>query len=173
MFRAPIRRTVAIGLASILAATAVPAEDSRPPHPCAAVTDAGQRLACYDAAFAPPADDAAHKEDLRAEPAAPEAEPEPEIDRFGLNPALRQKREAAKPREEAPDSIEALVVGLARRPTGTQVITLDNGQVWVQTEPDNRGRLSAGDQVVIRKAALGSFLLVTESRGSMRVRRIE
>jgi hypothetical protein len=47
----------------------------------------------------------------------------------------------------------------------------DNGQTW-EYEEDGDYLLAIGDSVTIRRASLGSFLLVTPSKLVHRVRRI-
>jgi hypothetical protein len=89
-----------------------------------------------------------------------------------MNPILRRASDAALPKS-ALHHIEAVVTSVQRRPPSLQVLTLDNGQTWMQVEADNRGSLAEGDRVVIRRAALGSYLLNSTARPSMRVRRVE
>jgi hypothetical protein len=48
-------------------------------------------------------------------------------------------------------------------------VVLDNGQAWTFVEQDPR--LRPGDSVTIKRAALGSFLMMTPSRHSYRVQR--
>jgi len=50
-------------------------------------------------------------------------------------------------------------------------VVLDNGQTW--TVMDNDGRLASGDAVTIKRAALGSFLMMAPSNHRYRVRRIK
>lgn len=97
----------------------------------------------------------------------------PDASEFGLSEAQLRARDPERSRAAGPDQIEARVVGLDFRATGERVITLDNGQVWLQTEVTVRGPLKAGDTVRIRKAALSSFQLVTPGRVALRVRRLE
>jgi hypothetical protein len=52
---------------------------------------------------------------------------------------------------------------------GHATLVLDNGQTW--TVMDTGARLAVGDVVSIRRAALGSFLMMTPSKHSYRVRR--
>jgi hypothetical protein len=173
MIIAAARIAATWALPGLLATVAAGAWAEEAGHPCAFVPDPAGRLACYDNAFGRPP---ASRPESQEPPAArldPEAESERLVEEFGLTPALQRAQDAADGQDQALDRIEAVAVRVSRRAGGAQVIALDNGQVWLQTEPDNRGRLSEGDRVVIRKAALGSFLLVTEARGSMRVRRIE
>jgi len=133
-------------------------------HPCAAVEDPAARLACYDDAF--PRPPAAAAQEQAAE--APEL-----VETFGLTEAQLQARDPERAQAPRVERIEATVVGIRHLSSGERVVTLDNGQVWLQTEITVRGHLAAGDQVVIRRAALGSFQLVTPGRVALRVRRIE
>jgi hypothetical protein len=91
---------------------------------------------------------------------------------FGKNVAAIEKsvREATGTTEI--NQIEARVSKIKTSATGYAVITLDNGQVWKQTD-SSRLRLSDNDQVTIRRAALGSFMLNKAGKKTiMRVRRI-
>jgi hypothetical protein len=91
---------------------------------------------------------------------------------FGKNEAEVRKsaRESAGTTEI--DQMEAQVSEVRKSATGKAVITLDNGQVWKQID-SSRLRLSSDDQVTIRRASLGSFMLYkTGSKSLMRVKRI-
>lgn len=68
--------------------------------------------------------------------------------------------------------ISAVVTRIGHRPYGQLVVALDNGQVWLQREPTDYFPLKAGDAVIIRRAALGSFLLFAPFKRSTRVTRI-
>ena len=172
------------GLGLLLAIGVAAAGAGEPTHPCAAVDNPAERLACYDKAF-PRASTAAGVEQQAESPVAeatevpqqrdiPEAAEEPElVEKFGLTEAQLQARDPERPREPRVERIEATVVGIRHLSSGERVVTLDNGQVWLQTEITVRGHLAEGDQVVIRRAALGSFQLVTPGRVALRVRRIE
>jgi len=70
------------------------------------------------------------------------------------------------------DQMAARVSEVRQSATGKTIITLDNGQVWKQID-SSRLRLSSDDQVTIRRASLGSFMLYkTGSKSLMRVKRI-
>ena len=69
-----------------------------------------------------------------------------------------------------PDSIKAIVSQMTQDRLSHVSLVLDNGQIWVFTEPDPRVR--PGDAVTIKRAALGSFLMKTPSRRSYRVERL-
>jgi hypothetical protein len=112
------------------------------------------------------------------EPAALTAAPVPaekpvsEAEKFGLSTQQRAALEA-NPAELAPAATTAAVKTVSRLPSGYLLIGLDNDQVWQQTELDSQIRLQPGDRVTIRRASLGSHLLVTPAKYSTRVRRIQ
>ena len=174
------------GLGLLLAIGVAAAGAAEPTHPCAAVDNPAQRLACYDEVFPRPGAAGVERQaeapvaeptevpQPRESPAAPEsAEGSELVEEFGLTEAQLQARDPERPREPRVDRIEATVVGIRHRASGERLVTLDNGQVWLQTEITVRGHLAEGDQVVIRRAAFGSFQLVTPGRVALRVRRIE
>lgn len=99
-------------------------------------------------------------------PAAPASPTE----KFGLS---AEQIEARRP-QAAPEieSIDSRVVAVKALPRDRFVLTLENGQVWEQTEPTPRQRFYPGDTVEIRKAALGSFLASGPNSGErIRVKR--
>lgn len=81
---------------------------------------------------------------------------------------------APKPvQEDVVDKIYLDVESIAEDPYGALKITFTNGQVWKQTE-SRKFSLKVGDKVYIEKAALGSFLMGTESRNAkVRVKRLK
>jgi hypothetical protein len=172
-----------------LAATDVSTDAARG---CAAIVDDRARLACYDSLFGKPVASAPAAAPATASAATPSvagpassgtsaataaapttaAATDPEAD-FGLTEAAKRAREPEQSKEELPDSITGTVAKVGQRPAGELVVTLDSGQVWTQVEVDVRARIAVGDTVTIKKAALGSFLLVTASRYATRVRRVK
>lgn len=177
------------------------AADGNSPQQCAALGDDAERLACYDRIFRAPAGtvpavtgaastaagaaatttpapaaksgvatDAAAVLAPAASAAAPAAT-SPQDD-FGLTEAAKRAREPEETRGKLLDSISGTVAKVARQPAGELILTLENGQVWTQLEVDPRARVAVGDTVTIRKAALGSHLLVTANRYATRVRRV-
>jgi hypothetical protein len=91
---------------------------------------------------------------------------------FGKNEAeiLKSAQEVTGTTEI--DQMDARVLQVRKSATGKVVITLDNGQVWKQID-SSRLRLSGDDQITIRRASLGSFMLYkTGSKSLMRVKRI-
>jgi hypothetical protein len=80
------------------------------------------------------------------------------------------RNDAARREEKSNFSFSAVVSGLERR--GDRfVATLDNGQVWSQTETNTRIDIRVGDTVTIRRGALGSYLLSDGGGLATRVKR--
>jgi hypothetical protein len=165
-------RASALGLAAmvLLASVVAGAADAdRTLHHCVPIDDPDERLACYDQASGRAAAAKLPRQG-GANAARDDVVPAEE---FGLSELQRRARDPDRAQESRIESIEGTVQSLAYRPTGERIITLDNGQVWLQTEVTVRGPLHEGDAVVIRRAALGSYQLVTPGRVALRVRRIE
>jgi hypothetical protein len=175
------------------------AEDQGKGAECAPLDDPAARLACFDAAFpwpprtsppipaaaaaapdepGPPIPAAAAVAPDEPSPPKPAAaavapnEPVSEAQKFGLSTKQRAALEA-KPAEPAPTETTAAVKTVRRLASGYLLIGLDNDQVWQQSELDSLIRLQPGDQVTIRRASMGSHLLVTPGKYSTRVRRIQ
>jgi hypothetical protein len=94
-------------------------------------------------------------------------------DDFGLTEAAKRARDPENSKVQFPDSITEKVASVGHRPTGELVVTLANGQVWVQIESGSRAQIGAGQTVRIDRASLGSYLLVTPKGIATRVRRIK
>lgn len=135
---------------------------------CHAVASTKDRLACFERlaeqgpATSPPRPAAAGSVQT-----APAVQP---TEDFGLSPVQQAASAPVKPVK--PTALTAKVAGLSTGPTGRGRVSLDNGQLWeIEDAPDRL--LAAGDTVTIQRATLGSFLLVTPSKVSHRVRRIQ
>lgn len=151
------------GLLVALAATGAPGQVTGPAA-CRAIADDAARLRCYDAAVA------------TATPAQPPVATAPGLraeDLFGQPGEAARTTATRELGLPDPPSLEAGVAATARNAAGKLVITLDNGQVWSQVDTTVL-QLAAGDRVVIRKSALGSYLLQKPAGGrSLRVRRTQ
>jgi hypothetical protein len=156
-------------LAAVRAGAAVPTAAEE----CSAVADDRERLECYDAIFGKPAGAG-----QRAIPAAAAASttaaapPNPDVE-FGLSESAKVARDPEKAKQRFPDSITGDVAAVGFKPTGELVVTLANGQVWIQTDTLSFARVKAGDTVTVRKGALGSYLLVTADNVSTHVKRLQ
>jgi hypothetical protein len=85
-------------------------------------------------------------------PPAAASSPRASLEDFGVrNGPLQAKREP--PGEQ---KMLAVVTQVSSLPRGELIVTLDNGQIWVQLEPGNFP-VKAGDPIEIDVAALGSY----------------
>lgn len=145
----------------LLAAQASAADALGDVRACMPIADDAERVECYDRALgrgSTPAD----------APAAP-ASRAIASDEFGLSEQARREREGVG----LADSLEGTIAAVGRNTANRQVVTLQNGQVWVQAEATTRVRLKTGDVVTIKRAAMGSYILAKANHGSMRVKRLE
>jgi hypothetical protein len=181
--KSPLLCTFALilGGAHVAPAWAADSLDVQLKH-CASVTVAGARLACYDdlasssglSPVAPPTAAASSSAAPRVitSPsgiAAPNAPPPPLETQFGVHNGALEATLVAPHREKR---LLAVVSTISNRPRGELVVTLDNGQVWVQLQPTTYP-LRPGDHVEIDVGALGSYVLwCPSSRRSTKVTRI-
>lgn len=150
-------------------------------HACSSITDAGARLACFDAAVA------AMKQAQASGAVSVVSRAQiqqAEKDSFGLGSAAQASAvtsvatgsSAAAPVAPTPE-IEVMKVTIAtatKRHDGTYRFTLDNGQVWDQTDTVSLGTLSRGTiEGEIRRASMGTFMLKPGNRSAVRVKRIK
>lgn len=150
---------------------------------CATIDDDAQRLGCYDrlagrAVQSSPSLGPSSQSAAPGVPAAaavgggvaarPAVVADPVAD-FGLSDLAIKQR--------APDewvgSISGRVTTVSILGNDRYVITLENGQVWEQTERNPRAILSPGDSVTIKRAALGSFKLNGPRSVYWRVQRVK
>jgi hypothetical protein len=128
-------------------------------HPCAHVRNDTDRLACYDQAFGKP-------------PAAAATSPAPN-EQFGFTEKETARNTGQSAAPAAPDSVTAAIKSLDRRRDGKFVVTLDNTQVWAQSEFNSQADVQVGDAITVRRGALGSYLLVTRAGIGTRVKRVK
>jgi hypothetical protein len=128
---------------------------------CRSELDDRQRLACYDRAV----DDVAAQPEAVDPPALITAE-----DVFGRESAASADRIFGV---RTPDDVRSVVEKLMWTTDGRLLINLRNGHVWAQSDTTRR-ELAPGDEIVVRKAQLGSFMLRrADGKRSMRVRRVD
>ena len=138
---------------------------------CLKVGDDAQRLACFDreigrlakqpSAAAGPAPAAPAV--AAAAPVAPEAE-------FGVRGSqVAKKQDTERPQL---DSLTAKVTNVSTRAHGERVVTLDNGQVWVELRAEAYFPVKAGDAITIQSGSLNSNRMQLNGR-STQVRRLQ
>jgi hypothetical protein len=179
------RLALSTAILAACAASAALAEDPKTLAQCSDISNTAERLACYDklagrapASRAPPSSSAAAAPaaaPVSAAPAGAAATPAPAAAAgakdFGLSKVQKERANGAANSPAEIKSITARVTGFREGPSGRPRILLDNGQDW-EYEEDGDALLAVGDSVTIRRASLGSFLLVTPARLVHRVRRI-
>lgn len=133
-------------------------------YACTGIADGVKRLACFDAAVA----------GLR------QAEATGGVSVVGPAQTEQAAKEAfglaapSSPPDRELDSVSLPVKSVVRGADGRHVFTLDNGQVWRQTDNTRLPSIGKGPwQAEIRRAALGGFMLKLDSRTSVRARRVE
>jgi hypothetical protein len=169
-------------MAAAAATAAAPSNDDM--ARCAVIPAPDSRLACYDALAHRPAD----KMPSAAAKSTPAPAPTPARAPAAAAPAAAAAQApvsaaavAADPKnfgltaaqqhtvDAGPKAIAAHIAVVSSDKLGHTTIVLDSGQTW--TVLDDDGRLSAGDAVRIKRAALGSYLMFTPSNHSYSVRR--
>lgn len=163
------------------------AQDAEPPrvqvlqqlYDCRAIADTAERLACYDARVTA-LQTAETARDIRV--VDREQVREAQRGLFGISLAGIGRifgggdgdgDEDSADDNEVIQQIEAILSAVANNGLGKWVYTLDNGQVWIQTDGTISGRSPrSGQHVVIRRGLLGSFTLTVEDRPGTRVRRL-
>ena len=165
-------------------------EPSMPPpasplQQCAALCDPTERLVCYDRlaaqerplpAPAVPGGSVSPRTEASAaspagaiprpaEPAAAAPHPPPPKESFGLYTA---EHPVPPP---AAKSLTARIIGLGTSPDGRSTVELEGGQLWLLEELDPL--LAKGESVTIKRAAFGSFLMLTSKGRTHRVHRLQ
>jgi hypothetical protein len=135
---------------------------------CAKVTDATARLQCFDREVAA----------LTAENSPPKAPAAVELSpqqKLGLSQARIEQLEsqAGAPTTPKVTKLAAHIAHVSENAAGLKIFTLDNGQVWQQTEPEFNFSVRAGDAVTISPGVLGSFWLTAGPRAASRVKRLQ
>lgn len=140
---------------------------------CADIADGAKRLACYDTAVAGLKTDEA-KGDVAV--VSREQLRQAEEKSFGLPNASVSGSVAAaagkpvKP-EDTPDRIKVGLKSVSSASDGKLFFTLENGQVWKQTDGDRVDMGNPPWTVEIKKSALGSFMLAVNGKHAVRVKR--
>ena len=119
---------------------------------CAGETDQTKRLACFDALAA--------------------ALPKVEADQIGLTADIARKRAPAGEHQADEAALSGKIVALRQGRRGEFIFTLDNQQVWIQTELEPSKQFAVGDVVRIEHGAMGSLWLAADKARKTRVKRI-
>lgn len=175
------QRTMGLGMiAAILLAAAPSAAKDRKPAPappaqvnallgCRSVSDSAERLACYDRA-AQTLGEAVAKEELVV------------FDREGIRSTKRGLFGFSIPNlgifgddeDSEVKQLEGTITGYSFNSDGGYVFRLADGSRWTQMD----GKLivippANGDKVVVKRGALGSFILSVAGQPGVKVKRIQ
>ncbi|MBR9727530.1 hypothetical protein ACFOD0_04330 [Shewanella intestini] len=134
---------------------------------CAQQTDKLERLVCYDKLSQSLAVDTS--EVTSQEQSLNQVAVQPQV----VTPTASKAEFGLKVKAVSVNEIRGVVTVIKKDPYGALIITLDNGQVWKQTQ-SRRYKLKLDQEVIIEKAALGSFSLgVTDRNAKIKVKRIK
>jgi len=132
---------------------------------CRSIAEDVARLACYDALAEPPVPV------LASIPAGDATPPPTPAELFGRDAGESEDIVLRAAGIEQIEELRARVTGVRLDAYGKLTVTLDNGQVWSQIDSPALN-LKSGDEVRIRRAAMGSYLLAeVDGKRSSRVRR--
>jgi hypothetical protein len=149
---------VAIALVALACAWS-PAAQAELPNPladglrhCAAESDQAKRLACFDRLAA--------------------TVPKVEADQFGLTADIAHKRAPVAAQKPTEAVLPGKIIALRQGPRGELIFTLDNQQVWDQSEPEPSKTFKVGEDVHIEHGAMGSLWLSADKGRKTRVKRV-
>ena len=139
-------------------------------YSCAQIQDDAQRLQCYDGAVG-----RLRTAETQGQVVAVDRQQAAEIERdsFGFHlPSLSRLLPSLGTGSQEMDSVQMTVASVRDNGQGYHTFVMENGQIWVQVEPERARNVRAGDTVTIERASLGSFRLISSRGGSgHRVRR--
>jgi hypothetical protein len=92
---------------------------------------------------------------------------------FGSNAEIERKAHPAAEQPPAVNMVTVRIASVSFKGSGETVMTLDNGQVWEETEHESHIPLHAGEEVTIKKGVLGAFYLSSPEVRGMRVKRVK
>lgn len=178
------RAAVGLAISAVISASMAAGAETKTPRPtdtlyvCASETDDTARLACFDKAVA----------DLKAAENAGKVKTvdvasieKIERESFGfslpsLTEVFRSEQKDGKSLSKPVEEVELAIASISvNRVTKKALIKLENGQVWEQIDSTElpRSKVRKAKMAAIKKASLGSFMMVIDDSGAgIRVRRI-
>jgi hypothetical protein len=120
---------------------------------CAKTSDQAQRLACFDSIVS--------------------TLPQIEADRFGMTVDVEHKRNPLAIQQAKAAVLGGKIAGLSQAPHGEWTFTLDNRQMWIETEPRPNVEFAVGEDVHIEHGAMSSLWLVADQHRKVRVKRLQ
>ena len=86
-----------------------------------------------------------------------------------MTEALQRK---SGPQPKQLDNLTGRIGAVAYKGPEQVRLTLENGQVWEQTEPEAHLEFASGDTVTIHRGLLGAFYLSSDKVRGLRVKRL-
>jgi hypothetical protein len=92
---------------------------------------------------------------------------------FGMEGVVQRRQQVAAASQSSPPlkQIQAHIQAVSYRPQGEAVVTLDNAEVWEETELSTHLELRPGDLATVKRGLLGAFWLYTDRVPALRVTR--
>ncbi len=87
-----------------------------------------------------------------------------------MTEAIQRNTGAQQPKQL--DKLTGRISGVTYKRPEQARLTLDNGQIWEQAEPEAHLALEAGDTVTIKRGLLGAFYMSSDKVRGLRVRRL-
>jgi hypothetical protein len=120
---------------------------------CAALNEHSQRLSCFDSIV--------------------RTLPQLDADRFGMTADIERKRDPVAVQEAKDAVLGGKIAGLRQTSHGEWTFTLDNGQIWVESEAKANVDFALGEDVRIEHGAMSSLWLVADQHRKVRVKRLQ
>jgi hypothetical protein len=137
---------------------------------CTSIADDKTRLSCYDEMNAKAKQEkSSAPEKLPTDPAN---KAESQVSQLEFGKETLPTKKQAEPASDEIDTISARVSGIAKRYGGLFSIELENGQVWMETSRTGGLPPSIGDEVTVKRGALGGYFLSGKAGLGLRVRRL-
>jgi hypothetical protein len=140
---------------------------------CRDISNAAERLACYDAQFPKTTETPVGQEPSEAidDTSLPETSVSTSVQSDESDPPFTTDKGGFF--ERKPDiTVNSTISAVKNERQKKMVFRLENGQIWLQTAPRSLP-IKVGDKVTIKTATMGGYMLRNENNTSTRVRRIK
>jgi hypothetical protein len=97
--------------------------------------------------------------------------PQVQADRFGMTVDIERERDPLAVQQAKGEVLHGKIADL-RQAQGEWIFTLDNQQVWIQTEARPNVQFAVGEDVRIGHGAMSSLWLVADKHRKVRVKRL-
>ena len=86
---------------------------------------------------------------------------------------IKRQRDPVAVEEAKHEVLSGKIVGLRQAPRGEWIFTLDNQQVWIQSEARASIQFAVGEAVHIEHGAMSSLWLAADKNRKVRVKRLQ